>query len=116
MVADQTGRPTHAPDLAAAIRGLVAAGASGLYHAANDGTATWWELARFCLDESGFHDVEASRIATADLELPAPRPAWSVLDCSKTRALGIEMRSWQDAVRAYLHSADAPPGAPGASS
>lgn len=116
VVADQTGCPTYAPDLARAMLGLVAADAQGLYHAAGAGTATWWELARFCLDECGFADIEIEKIATSELTVDAPRPAWSVLDCGKARALGVEMRSWQDAVREYLNSDDAPEGAPGARS
>ena len=48
------------------------------------------------------------RIRTGDLDLPAERPAWSVLDCSKAEKLGIRMRPWQEAVRAYLHSEDSP--------
>jgi dTDP-4-dehydrorhamnose reductase len=116
VVADQTGRPTYAPDLAAALLALVAADARGLYHAAGDGIATWWELARFCLDACGFADIEIEKIPTSELDLPAPRPAWSVLDCGKACELGVEMRSWQDAVREYLNSEDAPAGAPGAPS
>ena len=108
VVDDQTGRPTWAADLARGILGLLEADARGLYHMANDGTATWWDLARFCLDEAGFDDLVVERIRTGDLDLPAPRPAWSVLDCSKAQALGVRMRSWKDAVRAYLRSADAP--------
>jgi dTDP-4-dehydrorhamnose reductase len=116
VVADQTGRPTYAPDLAVALHALVAAEARGLYHAAGDGIATWWELARFCLDECGFADIEIEKIRTSELDLPAPRPAWSVLDCGKARELGVEMRSWQDAVREYLISEVAPAGAPGSAS
>jgi dTDP-4-dehydrorhamnose reductase len=107
VVDDQTGRPTWAVDLAGGILGLLEADARGLYHMANDGIATWWDLARFCLDEAGFGDLVVERIRTGDLDLPAPRPVWSVLDCSKARALGVRMRSWKDAVRAYLQSGDA---------
>ena len=113
VVDDQTGRPTWAVDLAAGILELLEADARGLYHMANDGTATWWDLARFCLDEAGFGDLVVERIRTGDLDLPAPRPAWSVLDCSKALALGVRMRSWKDAVRAYLRSgAGSAAGAP----
>jgi dTDP-4-dehydrorhamnose reductase len=107
VVDDQTGRPTWAADLAAGILALLEADARGLYHMANDGTATWWELARFCLDEAGFGGLVVERIRTGDLDLPAPRPLWSVLDCSKALALGVKMRSWKDAVRAYLRSGQA---------
>jgi dTDP-4-dehydrorhamnose reductase len=75
---------------------------------AGGGIASWWDVARLCLDEAGFADLEVLRIRTGDLPLAAPRPAWSVLDCSKAEALGVRMRDWRDAVRAYLRSADSP--------
>ena len=108
VVGDQQGRPTYAVDLAAAIWRLVELGASGLYHVANEGVATWWELARFCLDETGCHDLPIQKISTGELRVDAPRPAWSVLDTSKARDLGVALRSWQEAARAYLTS-DASP-------
>jgi dTDP-4-dehydrorhamnose reductase len=108
VVDDQRGRPTWAVDLAAGIRRLVDRRASGLYHVAGGGVASWWEVARACLDASGCSDLEVERIHTADLGLPAPRPAWSVLDCSKAEALGVRTRDWREAVRAYLESEDSP--------
>ena len=108
VVDDQLGRPTYAVDLAEGLQRLVEADARGLYHLANAGEATWWDLARLCLDEAGFADLGVERIRTRDLDLPAERPAFSVLDCSKAEALGIALRPWQEAVRAYLHSQDSP--------
>lgn len=108
VVADQRGRPTYAVDLATALLRLVEVKARGLYHVANDGIATWWDLARFVLDEAGYADLEIERSRTSDLDLPAPRPTWSVLDCAKAKAAGVRMPSWQDAVRTYLDS-DASP-------
>jgi len=116
VVDDQRGRPTWAVDLAAAIRRLVDRRASGLYHVAGGGIASWWDVARACLDASGFSDLEVERIRTAELGLPAPRPAWSVLDCSKAEALGVRTRDWHEAVRAYLESEDSPRGAEAAAS
>ena len=108
VVDDQRGRPTYAVDLAEAIRALVEADARGLYHVANRGEATWWEVARASLDEAGFGDLGVDRIRTRDLSLPAPRPMYSVMDCSKAEALGVRPRSWQDALQAFLRSADSP--------
>jgi dTDP-4-dehydrorhamnose reductase len=108
VVDDQIGRPTYAADLAEAVTSLVEAEARGLYHVANDGIASWWDLARFCLDEAGYGDLAVERTKTDELDLPARRPSWSVLDCSRAEALGVHMRPWRDAVRAYLHSADSP--------
>ncbi len=113
VVDDQRGRPTYAVDLAAAIRELVEADARGLYHVANHGEATWWEVARASLDEAGFGDLEIDRIQTRDLSLPAPRPKYSVLDCSKAEALGVRPRSWRDALQAFLRSSDSPLAAEG---
>jgi dTDP-4-dehydrorhamnose reductase len=111
VVDDQFGRPTYARDLAAAIVQLVRAGARGIVHVANEGITTWWDLARQALDEAGFTDVAIDRIRTSELETDAPRPAWSVLDTTRAEALGVKMRSWQEAVAAYLSSDHSPLGA-----
>jgi dTDP-4-dehydrorhamnose reductase len=108
VVGDQRGRPTYAEDLAAGIRGLLDAGAGGLYHLAGGGVATWWDLARACLDAGGYEDLVVERIRTEELSLPAARPACSVLDCSKAEALGVRLRDWRDALLAYLESPESP--------
>jgi dTDP-4-dehydrorhamnose reductase len=104
VVDDQQGRPTYAEDLAAAIIALLERGARGLYHVANAGVATWWDLARVSLDLAGHSDLAIDRLRSEDLDVPAPRPRWSVLDCSKAEALGVRLRGWREAVRAYLES------------
>jgi dTDP-4-dehydrorhamnose reductase len=108
VVDDQYGRPTYACDLAGAIVYLAERGAGGLYHVANRGVASWWELARASLDEAGYEDLSVERIRTDELTLDAPRPMRSVLDCSKAEALGVKMSSWREAVSAYLASSDSP--------
>ncbi len=108
VVDDQYGRPTYAHDLAEAIVYLVERSARGLYHVANCGVASWWELARACLDEAGYEDLSVERIRADGLTMDAPRPMRSVLDCSKAEALGVKMRSWRDAVSAHLASSDSP--------
>jgi dTDP-4-dehydrorhamnose reductase len=108
VVDDQYGRPTYAHDLAEAIVYLVERGVGGLYHVANRGVASWWELARASLDEAGYEDLSVERIRTDELTADAPRPMRSVLDCSKAETLGVKMRDWKDAVSAYLASSDSP--------
>jgi dTDP-4-dehydrorhamnose reductase len=108
VVDDQYGRPTYAHDLAEAILFLVERGAQGIYHVANHGVATWWELARACLDGAGYEDLSVERIRTDELRVEAPRPLRAVLDCAKAEALGVKMRDWRDAVGAYLASSDSP--------
>jgi dTDP-4-dehydrorhamnose reductase len=111
VVDDQTGRPTYATDLAQGIVRLVEGGRCGLYHLAGGGTATWWELARTALDHAGWSELPIERIRTADLDLPAPRPRNSVLDCGKAEAAGVRLRDWREALAAYLDSPDAPSAA-----
>jgi len=109
VVDDQRGRPTYAEDLAVGLRWLLERGAHGLYHLAGGGDATtWWELARACLDAGGFEDLVVDRIRTEELNLPAARPARSVLDCSKAEARGVRLRSWRDALAAYLEAPESP--------
>ncbi len=107
VIADQRGRPTYAHDLALAIVQLVAVGGSGIVNFANDGEATWLELARAVLDSQGFSDRPIQPLTTEELGLPAPRPHYSVLDLAKARALGVAPRDWRVALGAYLASPEA---------
>ena len=95
VVDDQRSRPTHAPDLAEIILDLVAAGAAGLYHAANGGECTWFELARAALELAGL-DVEVTPCSSDEQARPARRPAYSVLDIAATAAALGPPRSWRD--------------------
>ena len=108
VVDDQRGRPTYAVDLAAAIVELVAAGARGVVHFAIAGIATWWDVARRALDCAGYGGIAIDRIKTADLDVAAPRPAWSVLDTTRAETLGLRPRPWGEALEAYLASPASP--------
>jgi dTDP-4-dehydrorhamnose reductase len=108
VVDDQLGRPTYAVDLAAAIVQLVAAGARGVVNFANQGIASWWDLARHALDRAGYPDLAIDRIKTLELKTDAIRPAWSVLDTALAESLGVSPRRWQDAVSDYLSSPHSP--------
>jgi dTDP-4-dehydrorhamnose reductase len=108
VVDDQVGRPTAAVDLAAGLVRLVEAGCAGLYHLAGRGTASWWDVARAVLDHVGLEGLAVERIRTDDLDLPAPRPRYSVLDCAKAEQAGATCRPWREALADYLESEDVP--------
>lgn len=108
VVDDQRSCPTYALDLARGIVALVEKGAHGLFHLTNSGTASWWEVARATLDRGGFSDLAIEKIKTADLDLPAKRPLFSALNCTKAASIGVVLRPWPEALAAYLASSASP--------
>ena len=104
VVADQTGCPTYTLDLANRLVALSQTSATGTFHLVNSGQCTWHAFAQRIAEIAGFDPDAIAAIATEDWPSPAPRPKWSVLDCSATHALGIEpMRPWHEALEAYLN-------------
>lgn len=103
VVTDQIGRPTMTQDLAAAMLDLRTSGAeAGLYHASNEGVCSWHEFAVDIVAAAGL-DVEVGTMHSSELDRPAPRPAYSVLDTSRlTAARGKPMPHYRDALRRYL--------------
>ena len=85
FVDDQTGTVTLASDLARALVTLVRTRPGGVWHVANTGATTWFEIAQFTGRTLGRDDDFATPIRTDELE-PAPlatRPARSDLDTQK---------------------------------
>ncbi len=103
VVSDQRGSPTYARDLAGATRRLIDAGARGTFHFSNEGETSWYEYAAYVLERACPENVALTPCRTADLEYPAPRPAYSVLSKDKYRRItGISPRPWRDAVLDFL--------------
>jgi dTDP-4-dehydrorhamnose reductase len=107
VVADQTGSPTSAADIAAAIayvvqRAAAGQGRWGTYHFTGAGAVTWHGFAETIFDLAEPWRGPAPRveaITTADYPTPARRPANSVLDCSRIgEAFGITPRPWREAL------------------
>jgi dTDP-4-dehydrorhamnose reductase len=107
VVADQTGSPTSAADIAGAIAAIVqqlAAGNRpwGTYHFAGGGSVTWHGFAEANFELAAPWRGKPPRvdaITTAEYPTPAQRPANSVLDCSKIgQAFGIRPRPWREAL------------------
>jgi dTDP-4-dehydrorhamnose reductase len=98
VVGDQVFAPTCASELAVASIALVRTGARRLFHVTNAGTCSWHDLACAALALAGI-DVPIERLTSADLALPARRPAYSVLSCQKYLGLGLApLRHWRDAL------------------
>jgi dTDP-4-dehydrorhamnose reductase len=116
VVADQRGRPTFVDDLARAALQLAGCGTesarapSGLWHFANQGETSWFDLAsatRETLERCGA-PLRVKRIvpvSTSEFPRPASRPAYSVLCTDKIEGWGIGPRSWRESLAEFLGSA-----------
>ena len=95
IVADQTGTPNWAWDLAAATSALVARGLSAT------GATTWHGFATAIVGDAGKPRVLP--IATTEFPTPARRPGYGVLDTARfQRTFGFALPAWQDALAACL--------------
>lgn len=105
VVDDQVGRPTWSGSLARTMSELMERGLEGIFHASDAGApVTWCGFAREVVARQGL----AARIvpvSSSRFPRPAPRPGWSVLDCSETeRRLGRPLPGWSDTLQRYLES------------
>lgn len=99
VVNDQTGCPTYAPDLAAAVLRLLPqlqANNSGIYHYCLSGETTWYEFATAIFKEN-YLQVKTLPITSKEYPTPATRPTYSVLDTQKiVRTFGLTIPSWRE--------------------
>ncbi len=104
VVDDQVGCPTMTVDLAWMLLALATSGAPpGIYHASNTGEASWFDFARAALEIAGLFHTRIEPIPSSALDLPARRPAYSVLSKDKLlAATGMEVRHWKKALEDYL--------------
>lgn len=107
VVADQTGAPTFAGDIAnATARILMQADRitdrAGLYHLSASGETTWHGFAEAIVAGARAKDMSVVAqkvvpIASADYPTPALRPRYSMLDNTLVEtAFGIVMPDWRD--------------------
>ncbi len=103
LVADQTGSPTSARELAAAMLTLAEGQHRGLFHFVNQGEASWLALGHAVADELALSPARIRAIQAADLNRPAPRPRYSVLSVERfEKSAGRTVKSWREALHDYL--------------
>jgi dTDP-4-dehydrorhamnose reductase len=108
VISDQVGTPTHAASLARTIWALLAAEATGTYHATDAGIASWYDFAVAIHDEAlaiGILPAPATivPVMTSDYPTPAQRPAYGVLDKTATWALlGKPAAHWRHELSSML--------------
>lgn len=109
VVNDQIGSPTYTKDLARAIAQLIGregkdsitrANLYGIWHITNSGQCSWYEFAGEILQDS---DVLLKPITSEELNRPAKRPKFSVLENSVRKLQGWKsLRHWKEALKDYL--------------
>ena len=101
VVYEQIGSPTYAKDLAEAILTILPKLENekpSIYHYANTGVASWFDLAKTALKLVNYQG-KVMPILTKDYPTPATRPAYSVLDTSKIREdFNLTIPYWQDSL------------------
>ena len=103
VVADQVSSPTYTPHLADALLRLVEVHpGSGIVNVAARGQCSWWAFAQ-TIAARVKPGIAIQRLSTAELNFPALRPAFSVLDTARYTALaGVPMPPWEAGLEAYL--------------
>ncbi len=108
VVSDEFGNPTYAPDAAAAIAQLIESNRFGSYHLVNEGWCSRHQLAQHVLAHSGRGHIELTPITHKEWQRSSQPPLHAVLVNQAAAALGIRLRSWQEAVEEYCQQEFAP--------
>lgn len=104
VVDDQVGCPTSCRTLARQTKIAVEEHWRGLVHATCTGETTWHGFAAEIFRQAGIR-ADLSPCGTDEYPLPAPRPAYSVLDGTLRQSMGSDfMPSWLDALAEVIQS------------
>jgi dTDP-4-dehydrorhamnose reductase len=98
VITDQIGSPTFAKDLIKAIKILIQENRTGIFHMANTGIVSRYEVAKFI--------VETLR---PEVKVIPVDSSYFNLDAKRTRNEGLVskvnlMRPWQEALKEYLET------------
>jgi len=112
VVADQSGNPTSAREIARVIYEMLKSKkeAWGIYHLAQPETTTWFSFAESIFEEARKQkvDLKISRlkaIETQDYPTPAKRPQNSALHCSKLeKTFNLKIKSWSASLSEVIGS------------
>ena len=99
VVADQVGSPTWTGHVAPALLDLAERRASGIFHAAGGGAATWHDLACEAVARAGL-STPVVAVGSDEFGRAAPRPAYSVLGTERDD--GVTVPPWREGVAAHL--------------
>lgn len=105
VVADQTGTPTNAADLAKAIMQILDYAEAkefepGIYHFSDEGITTWYDFACLIHKYAGITTCKVSPLDTNQYPTRAVRPKYSVLDKAKIKTtFNLSIPKWEESLR-----------------
>lgn len=104
VVFDQVGTPTYAGDLALTLFSIIEKElfreAEGTFHFSNEGVCSWYDFATEIALEAGHSACRILPCHSEEFPSKVKRPAYSVLDKSKIKAVfGVEIPHWRDSMR-----------------
>lgn len=107
VVFDQTGTPTYAYDLAAAIYDIVEnrkyEGHDGIYHYSNEGVCSWYDFTKMIAEYAGQTACDIQPCHSNEYPSPVKRPSYSVLDKTKIKeTFGVKVPYWTDSLKVCL--------------
>ena len=105
VVVDQTGTPTYAADLAAAIMNIVSGVIrnqfvlnSGIYNYSNEGVCSWFDFATEIVRLAGLN-CKINPVLTKEYQQAAKRPVYSVMDKTRIReSYNLEIPYWRESL------------------
>ncbi|HVI39099.1 MAG TPA: dTDP-4-dehydrorhamnose reductase [Anaerovoracaceae bacterium] len=102
VVSDQVGSVTYTADLAPLLCDMVATKKYGTYHATNEGTCSWAELAEEAFRIAN-RSTKVNFITTDEYPTRAMRPKNSRLSKKSLDKAGfLRLPEWEDAVKRYI--------------
>jgi dTDP-4-dehydrorhamnose reductase len=105
VTSDQLGCALHTVDAGMKIMEVAEAGKYGLYHLANRGICTRYELARAAAEMAGLDPAKVVGVPDAQMQRRAPRLKYAVMKMEALRHAGFAFpRPWQEALAEYVRT------------
>jgi len=104
VVTDKIGSLTFTSDLSDGICALLETSHLGLFHMANHGVCSRYEVACKLVEYLGREDVTVRPVTSDAFPLPAPRGRSEAIANRRLQSLGLDrMPSWETALQTYVH-------------
>lgn len=104
VVNDKLGSPTYTVDLSKAMIEVIKKQQYGLYHIANTGFCSRYDLACKIKEYLKKDDVIIKPVSSSKFPLPAPRPDSEASENLNLKSIGLDsiMPTWEEALKDYL--------------